>query len=190
MLRVHPLLVICLGISMLSGCVLMENIRQQTGANGQAEVETRQDSALAGLVHYAQSIRTLSDDVLKQEHQRITNRVKYMNEVSNERIKLALLLSLPSAPFRDDQQAERILTDYLLNDTGGLQELRDFINLQLNVIGERQKLVHTLQTTKDELALERKEVKTLQEQLEALKAIEKSIDERDEAVVVPKDKQE
>jgi hypothetical protein len=144
--------------------------------------ETRPDGSVGELVHYARTIRTLDDSALAQEYSAVTHRLRHEYPWPGDRIRLALLLSLPSAPFRNDAGARRLLSEALQGEAGAV---RDFVSLQLAILDERDDQARAIDRMEQELSGTRAQVNTLREQLEALKAIEKNIEERDEAIEVP-----
>ena len=117
------------------------------------------------------------------------------DDALRDRLRLALLLTLPQEPFRDEQRAKTLLQGYL--KSGGAHRKDDvgFAMLLLEVINERErhdaavdKLTRqkkSYRSLKNELDRERQLRRDLQSRVEQLKAIEESIIEREKTVIVP-----
>jgi hypothetical protein len=130
--------------------------------------ETR---AVIGLLEEFQHWQPLQPD--EQRRQLAAATQAYANGNHDyDRLRLAMLLSLPNTPFRDDAHALSLLAPLLTADaqTGGpLRQLAMVLQVQ---IAERVREVRDEQKRGDELA----------QKLEALRAIERSISEREQKV--------
>lgn len=116
---------------------------------------------LVELVGYSQRAAQMNPEEQKRE---VTNATQSFNrDKSNySRMRLALLLSQPGATVQDDARALALL-DPMLNSTGG-GTLKQFAGLLHTQLAERAK--------------SQKRADQLKEQLDALRAVERSIIER------------
>lgn len=126
----------------------------------------------SGLLRYAEQVSRMSDPARRSEHARAEQ--AFANEASAfNRLRLALLLTLPDTPFQCDSCARDLLRSYLQHDDNN-RAWRDFATLLLRSTEQRLAL-------KQELETERKQHQQMRQQLEKLKAIEKRLNERDRA---------
>lgn len=155
------------------------------------ETEEEQARHIAHLLHYAGRVPHLSEPDLRWEYIRLKP-AEEVDAPSADRLKLALFLSAAPVPFRDDARAEKILHDYLqMTDGKGYGLSRDLAEFVLLFVQERvsyknrlesqqQQHAKTMRVQRRALAREKEQRKILDEKLEALLAIEKSLTERDE----------
>ncbi|NIR31872.1 MAG: hypothetical protein GWN84_21665 [Gammaproteobacteria bacterium] len=141
------------------------------------------------MVRYAAEVQGLSPRGLEREYERLAG-----GEGETHAIRMALLLSHPEAPFRDPHRAERLLEDYLErpgSDTSCCREFAAFVrdslleqrhtraqmsNTLVALRQERKALEQEVQHLRSAVAEERAKRSKLESQIEALKAIEKSLD--------------
>ena len=128
---------------------------------------------LERLLAYAARIRSFTGDRLKTEYAAV--RAAERRQASPEgRVRLAILLAHPRAPFRDDARARRLLR----------QAARE-----RSAIGDLARLLHREADQRAglerALAHERDRRAELQQKLEQLKTIEQEIDRRAPTPVVP-----
>lgn len=159
---------------LLSGCELIPS----TIANNPATVEV-----LAGNFNYQQyylAIKSMPENALQQEAESLKNQT---NSTVDE-IKLALLYCLPNSPIHNPYNAKAILnkfTDKQSNVTFSqdnqafLVLLKDLLNQQLFVFDKYNKKSQNQTSTIAELA---EQVQLLQAQIEQLKKIETSLNNR------------
>jgi len=95
-------------------------------------------------------------------------------------LRLAMLLGLTGAPERDDARARTLLTSYLAARPAGAEPdgERELAALLLATLDDRRRQTRELRNAEAALARERSERRTLQQQLDQLKAIEESINRR------------
>jgi hypothetical protein len=117
-----------------------------------SEVET--------LLTYYQNLRTLSGADLAREHE--AARAAYARARSDSnRVRYAMVLTLPGAAFQDDARALEMLDPVSKNPNGQLQALAQLLATQLQ---ERKRLDANAQA--------------LQQKLDALRSLERNMIER------------
>ena len=183
----------------LGGCAELGKFWSQLSQRPPDYEATRSENGdVPWLLSYAEWIRTLPPDELQQLFTS-TEAGFEQEDTPARRIRLALLLSLDDAPFRDDTRAQQLLQQYLEGKTTGPTGYRDFAALWLQVLEERERWHEDQVRLEQALAKERKQressqqqletskeqLQTLQQQLDALKAIEENISEREKATPAP-----
>lgn len=125
---------------------------------------------LQALIGYTESVRLLSVADLLSEYTRVER--GYAKAASAaDRIKLATLLSLRHAPFRDDARARGLLLQAISDSSYNASAYRRLAGLLLVGLDERRELERAL----DE---ERRQRQALGKKLEQLRTIEEEIDRR------------
>ena len=144
-------------LALAAGCGLLP----QTEAEA-PEVEVREPTAtdVENLVQYYSHIRKLAPTDLAKEYE--TARQAY-NQGRSEysRVRFAMLLSLPNAPFTDESRAIDVLEPVVRKGNGRYYPL-----------------AHMLSTSIQEQKRLNANVQGLQQKLDALKSLERSIIER------------
>jgi hypothetical protein len=157
-------------------------------------VEVTRDSELEKLLLYLEKVRELSPAELAREYEELKENF-YSNRSEYLRMQLAVLASLPNTGFRDETRALNLLEPFLKDQSAQSQGLRAFAVYLNSTILEQRKLDELVKTAaqklKDEqkradvmetkLREEQKRSEQLENKLEALKAIEKSLMEREGA---------
>jgi hypothetical protein len=92
------------------------------------------------------------------------------------RIRLAILLSLPDAPFRDDKRARALLNQIVAYDDPAHSDLVAYARLLRWNLDDRASARETCEL---DLKNERTQRQNLQHKLNELKAIEEQLDRRD-----------
>ena len=133
---------------------------------------------IAWILQYYRLISTVPNKVLGDEYERTRNEFSTQKTAWNQ-WQLAMLLSIPSAPFYDPGRSSSLFKE--LTDAAAEQDpvINDAAFLMYYLTNEQ------LQTGKKTTALEG-QVKTLQDQLDALKAIEENLYQRNKVEVAPK----
>lgn len=153
-------------------------------------VETLETDADRLLDYYAYMIN-LQGDTLLREYRQVKK--QYQENPNNfNRMQLIMLLSSPSAPFRNNELAHAMLRAWLQDDYYRYSKLRPLALLYDNYLAElsRQTTVlnqtrKDLRQTKEEAARQSRELgaaqehsRELQEKLDALMEMEKNLIER------------
>jgi len=121
------------------------------------------------LLRHIEQVSRMSEPARRREYAQAERAFARDTDAFN-RLRLALLLTLPETPFQCDSCARNLLRDYLQQD-GNDHAWRDFAALMLRSTEQRL-------TLQQELETERKQHQQVRQQLEKLKAIEQRINER------------
>jgi hypothetical protein len=108
---------------------------------------------------------------------RVYDKVKQnfaQNKSDANRARLALLLILPNSSFRDLNSAINLLNEWP-RDTKTPTSLQSFRNLLASLLVEQQRVNHGMEELSQKLKDEQKRVETLQNQIEAIKSMEKNL---------------
>lgn len=121
------------------------------------------------------------DSLRKQppaELARVYDKVKQnfvQNKSDANRARLILLLILPNTPFRDTTSALYLLNEWPRGDGKPISGLQSFRNLLTTLLAEQQRLNNNMDELSHKLKDEQKRVETLQNQIEAIKSMEKNM---------------
>ena len=102
------------------------------------------------------------------------------------RIRLAMLLSLPGASFRDDHAASHLLQPLLRDRELEDSPLRPLALLLNNHLAETRKLEETLQQQSAKTKEEQRKSEALQQKLEAILEMEMKMLEREQTIPINK----
>jgi hypothetical protein len=92
---------------------------------------------------------------------------------------LALLLSLPRAPFKDYDRSLSLINEYLNDPASQDSKLKDFLFILSSFVQELKNQDERYQKLDQKLKEEKKQRDVLEQKLEELKTIEKNLLERD-----------
>lgn len=185
-------LIACCG----AGCVSQRGGPVDTFPQKQV-VETVETDADRLLNYYAY-MTSLQGDLLLQEFQRVQG--EYHSDPSDfHRMQLIMLLSSPSAPFRDVQLAQALLKSWLGEEFNVYSKLYPLALLYRNYLAELEGRRETIERTSgelgetkeqarqqseqiarqaSELAAQKQRITELQQKLDALLEMEKNLIER------------
>ena len=122
--------------------------------------------ALAMLLSYSQRLRGLGMEEMRREYI-LANQTYAKSRADENRLRLGLVLAAPNAAIRDDARAVTLFEGAIPERRGGA--LGQFVSLMQGLVGERNRQIHD----------EKSRAEALQQKLDALKAIEQSMSERD-----------
>lgn len=126
-------------------------------------------SEVDNLLRYFQQLKKLSGTELGKEHDSV--RQAYLKERSEfNRVRLAMILSLPNTSFGDESRALELLDPTVKNQQASLYGLAFLLSTHLQ---ERKKLDGSIQNLQQNL-------QGLQQKLDALKSLERSLIEREQ----------
>lgn len=150
-----------LALSMLiAGCGALRSLESREPAPWVQAGGAQPSSDAESLLLYFQLVRKLPGAELGKEHE--TARQAYARARSDfNRVRLAMMLALPNAPFGDEPRALELLDPVAKNQNGQLQGLAYVL---ISQIQERRRLDASAQG--------------LQQKLDALKSLERSMIER------------
>ena len=155
------------GISALAGCAALSSPGAGPGGSGAPWArENRESRQVIELIAYTQRVAALQADEQQRELNASTQMLSKDRGVYG-RVRLALLLALPGTAFNDDTRAAGLLESLAgagASESGPMQQFAGLLHAQ---ISERLR--------------EQRRTIQLKEQLEALKAVERNIIEREQA---------
>jgi hypothetical protein len=160
----------------ISGCSSLRSIDLGQGEYWIKSVRplTRSES----LLHYFDYARGLSAAELGRENESL--RQAFATDKSDfTRLRYALLLSMPGTGARDLARAQQLLDPVRSEAEGRDPALRALAVLLVAEIAERRRLEDSLQSATQRQKDEQARAGDLEQKLEALKSIEKSIGQRD-----------
>jgi hypothetical protein len=162
----------------LAGCAI-------AGPTGLGGADTRFNgfcrcADTADLLAYQQRVRGLSGDELAAEYASASQALARQKTDVN-RLRLALLLSLPGAAFRDDGRAASLADEVASRKGGNEGGLRSLAALVAASAAERRQQEERSQKLAQKLQEEEKRADALQQKLDGLKAIEKNLLNREPA---------
>ena len=162
-------LCLCLAVSVLAGCALFNAETPESRTTPPAAIAdpgvdvTRERAEVSALLAYYQDVQGLTAEEQKREHQAISHGfTRDRSELS--RLKLALLMCLPQAPWRDDARLLVLLEGASSRKAAPDSPLRHFVGLLQRMIQERLR--------------EQRRAEELQQKLDSMVEIERSLRER------------
>jgi len=194
--------VLCLALALLltlSGCELMDikipgssydNERgDDTATMQQADTDGGQlhmvpvivapsgdQNELLQIMRYSRIIQSYPRVRLKDEFKRVASELSDISDTPNQ-LRMAILLSIPNTSFENDKQALQLLSN-IVNNSESPTALHEYAYVLLDTIQQRSEAEQTKKQLSDELLAERQKRAQLQQQLDALRTIEKSISQR------------
>lgn len=141
-------------------------------------------SELEDLMNYYAGLRTRTPAALKQDLEDAKKDFS-TNGSESARVKLALLYTLPNAPFRNEALAAQLLESYQRGEGRGSGRLRGLAQvilagLEMNRRGEAASLAMA-----SRLRDEQKRTEELQRKLDALKDVERAMIQKDQGARKP-----
>ncbi|WP_455210538.1 hypothetical protein [Kaarinaea lacus] len=137
-----------------------------------------ESEALLKLLRYSRRLGELTAKELDQEYQDFQQLAEEEKVAVNMQLQQALLLSAPAAPYRDNQQAKKILTGIINSGEKRGLVLREYAYSLLVSIEQREKAEQQNTQLRKSLKKEIDRRELLEQKLEALKSIEESITQR------------
>lgn len=161
-----------LGITVLglAGCAVFSTEKPETGSVGPAIVVeasgpdfARESAEVATLLAYYQDMLGLPVENLKREYRAVSQAFsRDRNELG--RLRLALLMCLPQVPWRDDGKILALLEGAASRKAAAESPLRHFVVMLEKLVQERQR--------------DQKRADELQQKLDSMLEIERSLRER------------
>ena len=168
----HNFLILVTALVLLNACA--ELPRNQTPARV-ANVETvNVPSNTELLLNFAEHFVDLPLESQKKELAQISQAASQNKQDINSRIKVAMMYALPNSKLRDSGKAQ-ILLDELIRDKNLDKDRKSLIGLLADYTNDTNKLAIKARD-------EQKRGDTLQQQLDDLKNIEKTMGDRDQGV--------
>lgn len=142
------------------------------------EPERLTSNDFEAILGYTETVRLLSPVELQREYIRV-ERGYTKNKNAVDRIKLAILLGLRHAPFRDEARARGLLLQTISESGYNTALHRRLASLLLVAMDERRELERSLDD-------ERRTKQALSKKLEQLRTIEEDIDRRRSPAMTPR----
>ena len=149
-------------------------------ANTAASIETPLVSAndsLLAMLRYSRFINGLSKEQLAEEYKRI-NDAYFIRPNDRSGLKRAMLLMKSGTQFYDINQAKQLLTDIVNSNDNSVPAFKEYASFMLTIIDEQIKEYQRYNQLEEQMEIEIKERKKVEEKLEALKSIEESMIQR------------
>jgi hypothetical protein len=140
------------------------------------------DGQITRMMDYVNNVLVLSPSGQTAAQENLSQQYK-LTQFPEDRMRLALLDILLPAPARNLDQAVTLLSGYNWEAVG--PGFKGLANLLLSIAVAQQANATNYQTLAQQLATERSQKDHLQQQLDALKSIEKTMDRRDKSIVAP-----
>jgi len=144
-----------------------------------------ESDTLMKLMRYSRKLSGLTPRELEEEYQSLGAQSNDQQAAVNTQMQQALLLSTPAAPYRNDQQAKKILAGIINSGEKRGLLLKEYAYSVLVHIEQREKAEQQNEQLRKSLKkeIERREEleqkrEQLEQKLEALKSIEESITKR------------
>ena len=181
------------------GCTVVDKFPKHVNNTVNAPVSAPDDSAtgqlaamhdssevdIAWVFQYYRLISTVPVNVLDDEYERTKKDHAAKNTPWNQ-WQLAMLLSLPSAPFYDPARATMLFKELADSSADDGPVINDAAFLMYSSAKEQIQIHKKAADLEEQLTEARSANKTLQKQLEALKAIEENLYQRNKVEVPPK----
>ena len=174
----------CAGLTVACAPTVTQQACAENNASPAVSVETQQIGKRPGLLTYYQRLLNSTTEEQNREYQ-LLNNDHTQDDLGTEQLRLALVLSLPNAEFRDDQRAKALLVEYFQQGGGSNEADVALARVLQQMLSEREQHDREHRDAQQALESERQQRKTLQTQLDQLKAIEKDIIEKEQSVVAP-----
>ncbi len=138
---------------------------------------TQQDE-LTALVEYFALMRLWNADAQLEEFNRVQRSFRDQSDETTQ-LRLALLHLIPKTDFYNEQRARSLLDDYRKN--GSSKQLKAFANFVYALLDQR----HATRQLLRKLQHEQEKRRYLENKLDAMKAIEQNINQRDKPDSLP-----
>lgn len=190
----HNKFILALCAMLLSGgCTMLDEMQGRTSGNATGEatgapVESTAMTPTADinwLLRYYRHVSTFPDNALNDEYQRAKKAFTAEKTAPNQ-WRLAMLLSIPSADFHDPGRAATLFKELANDKLEKDPVLNNTAFLMYVLLNEQSRSDIRSSSLAEQLAESQSVNKKLQDQLDALKAIEDTLYERNKMEATPK----
>lgn len=129
------------------------------------------------IMRYARVMQSYPRAKLKDEFKRVATDLVDKSDTANQ-LRMAILLSIEDTPFKNEKRALRLLTNIVNDVDEKSSALQEYAYQLLDTLQQRYEAMQLNRELSDELHAERQKRAQLQQQLDALRSIEKSINQR------------
>jgi len=140
------------------------------------------DSQIVRLMNYVNNVLDLPPAAQSAAQENLRQQFK-LTQFPEDRMRLALLDTLLPEPGRNEDQAVELLSGYNWGGVG--PGFNGLASLVLNFAKSQQTNAANNRTLSQQLSAARSQKDHLQQQLDALKSIEKTMNKRDKSIVTP-----
>ncbi|MEO6825526.1 MAG: dihydrolipoamide acyltransferase [Nitrosospira sp.] len=158
-------------LALVAACsTITEN---QQPAAGPASSDVMVTGQMEDMMMYYDSLRRQPPAELTRVYDKVKQNF-VQNKSDANRARLVLILILPNTSFRDTGSALYLLNDWPREGrpTTGLQSFRSLLTV---LLAEQQRVTHSADELSQKLKEEQKRVEMLQNQIEAIKSMEKNL---------------
>jgi hypothetical protein len=171
-------LLVQLAVLTLFGCPDLKNKHHFPPAETKIGDLLGQESHVVSVIYYYRYLHSLSEGELEREHAHAKQDLSEKHQPIS-RLRMGLILGIPQAPFKDYHQSQKFLEDYILDPAVQDPTLKEFLLIVSSYAQELENQQNRRQHLEKDWKDEKKERELLQEKLEELKTIEKSLLERE-----------
>jgi len=183
MVRLHTASIAVLAL-LVGGCVAPAEPNSRRDPWYQAAVEVVQDDNTRALRFCEDALKLKGADLVREID---STRQQFEADKSElNRIRLAMLLSLPGTGLRDDQAALNLLQPFLSDKSYENSTLRSLAFVLYAQLSEVKRLDEALQQQTAKAKEEQRRADALQQKLEAILEMEMKMLEREQTVPPPK----
>lgn len=191
-LQRNKLILALLTALLFGGCTVVKQLQNGTSATTDDTVDTPvEQPAETGrmdidwLLRYYRHARTASGQTLTDEYQS-TKKAFEAEHTAKNQWRLAMLLSIPGTAFHDTERSSTLFKDLTSDELEQDPVLNDAAYLMYSLLKEQHYISKKSDSLAQQLVESQSANKKLQEQLDALKAIEDTLYERNKSEVTPK----
>ncbi|OJY08813.1 MAG: dihydrolipoamide acyltransferase [Nitrosospira sp. 56-18] len=156
---------------MLGGCAIVPHTPSIEPSSQREIVLTGQ---MDDMMEFYESLRKLSAAELSRVYDKVKQNF-VQNKSDSNRIRLVLVLIMPHTSFRDVNSALYLLNEWPRGEAKTFNHLSSFRNLLAAQLGEQQRLGNSVDELSQKLKDEQKRVETMQNQIDAIKSMEKNL---------------
>ncbi|TCV89607.1 hypothetical protein EDC63_102125 [Sulfurirhabdus autotrophica] len=182
--RTLYLLLLFISSVVLTSCAGVEPLPASCNNCAVINFVNKKDAETIDTLQYISRVRGLQGDELNREYTSVLQALAKQKTAVN-RIKLAFLLCLPNTNFKDDVRANSLLAE-VFEDKKDNSSIANLAALLANQTYELKRQEERFQKMNQAMKDEQKRADQLQQKLDALKNIEKSIIQRESKTVPSK----
>jgi hypothetical protein len=154
---------------MLGGCAILPHAHSVAPSQQEVVLTGQMDD----MMEFYESLRKLSATELSRVYDKVKQNF-VQNKSDANRTRLVLLLIMPNTSFRDVTSALYLLNEWP-REAKTFNYLLSFRNLLAGQLTEQQRLSSSAEELSQKLRDEQKRVETMQNQIDAIKSMEKNL---------------
>jgi hypothetical protein len=157
-------------VLMLGGCAILPHAHPVAPSQQEVVLTGQMDD----MMEFYESLRKLSATELSRVYDKVKQNF-VQNKSDANRARLVLLLIMPNTSFRDVTSALYLLNEWPRGEAKAFTHLLSFRNLLAAQLMEQQRLSSNVEELSQKLRDEQKRVETMQNQIDAIKSMEKNL---------------